>query len=93
MDCKIIGNYKIMSCTAYRYNGINYSESAILLVDMRYTVDQYAIAFDCVYKNICSIDDIKKINFCNNKNIIKSVFVDDIPLQFYDTIEFKKMGA
>lgn len=29
MDCKIIGNYKIMPCTAYRYNGINYSESAI----------------------------------------------------------------
>lgn len=88
MDCKIIGNYKIMPCTAYRYNGINYSESAILLVDMRYTVDQYCVAFDCEYKNIYSIDDIKKINFCNNKNIIESVFIDDIPLQFYKTIGF-----
>lgn len=86
MDCKIIGHYKIMPCTAYRYNGINYSESAILLVDMRYAFDQYYIAFDCEYKNIRSIDDIKKINFCNNKNVISSVFIDDIPLQFYKTI-------
>lgn len=54
MDCKIIGNYKIMPCTAYRYNGINYSESAILLVDMRYIFDQYAVAFDYEYKNIYS---------------------------------------
>lgn len=88
MNNKIIGNYKIMSCTAYRYNGINYSESAILLVDMRYTVDQYYVAFDCEYKNICSMDDIKKINFCNNQNIIESVFIDDIPLQFYKAIGF-----
>lgn len=88
MNSKIIGNYKIMPCTAYRYNGINYSESAILLVDMRYTFDQYAVAFDCEYKNIRSIDDIKKISFCNNKNVIESVFVDDIPLQFYKAIGF-----
>lgn len=84
MDCKIIGDYKIMPCTAYRYNGINYTANAILLVYMRYTTDRYYVAFDCEYKNICSINDIKKISFCNNKNIIDSVFVDDIPLQFYD---------
>lgn len=72
-----------MPCTAYRYNGINYAANAILLVDMRYTFDQFAVAFDCEYENICSMDDIKKISFCNSKNIIESVFVDDIPLQFY----------
>lgn len=40
MDCKIIGDYKIMPCTAYRYNGINYTANAILLVYMRYTIDR-----------------------------------------------------